>query len=450
MSYNISRLCELFKCVCDNTTDVIGEIQGYRKIKILGGAGTMIQMSNERQTLTMKVPENGGKTLKITNEGVDSIDFFIDELFKEEEIKTYVSRSGIEKQIEKVLQENFGQLKVDDLESFVKTTIIKPIRSNIRTWVVYIPIVNLNIEKDLQLGDVVFVSKETISNEVCPFLEKRHLLFGGETEEEIQGNRNAFLGRVQKAINDSQAFAKVTCKSHSSNTEAIATNKAFVAINCIRAFTHILYSISQRALWGLPQEITDNRLSTTISLDYNEEYQFHINYSKHGAVLPFILNSNNVEKLRNKCCLEKIQEILAKSCKERICLENILIDSLQALGKGVVAPTTDMRFIEYIMCIERLLIRDGEETTKEKFADRLALALTDNAEKRLKLVARANEIYNKRSRMVHAASFFDIFEEDEFTAENWAINLVIMALDKSKKGYTHNQFCDEINKKKYT
>jgi hypothetical protein len=119
------------------------------------------------------------------------------------------------------------------------------------------------------------------------------------------------------------------------------------------------------------------------------------------------------------------------------------------MGKAIIAPTTDMRFIGYITAIERLLIRDGEEATTEKFIDRLVFVFPTDRSTRLKLVTRSKELYNKRSRMLHAASFFDIFEEDEYDVENWALNLVIFALRKSKEGYTHKQFCEDIINRKY-
>jgi hypothetical protein len=448
VSYNIKRLSELFKCIHAHTTDIVKDMDKYHKLKILGGAGTKIQFTNKRGTFILEVPEEAGKTLRIFDEGVEAIDLFTEELQKDDEIKTYVSLSGIEKQIDDVLRHNYGTINLDDLEQFVKNSIIKPIRSKILTWEVYIPLVNLKIEKELTLGDVSFVTKDIASKAVNDFREKGDYRFHGKTEEEKENNKKAFLGEISKAMKDYQAFAKVECKSHVSNIETIATNKAFIAINSIRSFLHVLYQYSFKALWGLPQEITSG-YSGIISLDLNE-HSLNMNYVANGKLLSFDLNTVNVEKLKKFCHLEIIQNILNKSETERNNLEKIIIDALQAIGKAVVAPTVDIRFIGYIMAIERLLIKDGEESSTERFTDRLVLALSDNQETRLQLARRAKELYNKRSKMVHAASFFNIYEEDEIDTENLAINLVIMAIGKCEKGYTHNQLCDEIDRKKYS
>ena len=446
MSYNIQILTELFKRIHDNTFDKTIDTDKHRRFKILGGAGTIIQLSNENKTLTMKVPDEEGKTLRIIDEGVDAIEQFVRELQKDKEIKEYVSPNGIEKQIEDVLRRNFGS--INDYESFVKTSIVKAIRENINTWEVYIPLVNLKIEKELNLGDVSFVPNNLAANTINDFVSKGDYRFHGNTEEEKEGARRTFLGLLSQITDGYYAFAKVICRSHSSNIEVVATNKAFMAINSIRAFLHVLCPYFMKALWGLPQEITSG-LSGIVSLNQGEKHNFGLNYIKNGALTLFVLGLKSIERLHSTCHLETIQNILAKIATTRNSLENAIIYSLQAIGKSIVAPTTDMRFIGYITAIERLLIRDGEEATVEKFTDRLVFVLPTDSSTRLKLVGRAKELYNKRSRMLHAASFFDIFEEDEYDAEHWAINLVTYALKKSKEGYDHKRFCEDIVNRKY-
>jgi hypothetical protein len=450
MSYSKQRLAELFKCIYDHTTDALKDIEKCRNFKLLGGAGTIIKFTNERGTFTGKVPDDAGKTLRIFDEGVDAIGLFVEELHKDEDIKTYVSSKGIEKQVEDALRLNYGKIDCDNIGVFIKESIIKPIRNNIRIWEVYVPVVNLKVEKEIVLGDVSFLPKDITSKTINEFMSKGNYRFYGETEEKKEDNRKAFLGQISKILDGYLAFARVKCKSHSSNIESVATNKAFMAINAVRAFLHILCPPSnKKALWGLPQEITPG-LSGIISLNYSEKRSFNLNYVKRGPIITFVLGSSNIEKLQSICHLETIQKILAKADGRRTCLENVAIAALQAIGKAIVAPTTDMRFIGYIMAIERLLIRDGEESTIDKFTDRLVLALTDDHNKRMQLVKRSRELYNKRSKMVHAASFFNIFEDDEFDVENWALNLAIMALGKCKEGYTHQKLCDEINRKKYS
>ena len=447
MSYNMQKLTELFKCIHDNTFDKPIDTDKHRRFKILGGAGTVIQFTSDHKTFTMKVPDEEGKTLRIIDEGVDSIELFVRELQKDNEIKEYVSPSGIEKQISEVLRRNYGN--INDFEAIVKASIVKPIRENIKTWEVYIPLVNLKIEKELNLGDVSFIPNSFAVNTINEFLSKGDYRFSGDTEEDKEGNRKAFLGQVSQMTDGYYVFAKVKCKSHSSNIEAVATNKAFMAINSIRAFLHILCPYPMKALWGLPQEITSGLSNIVSFLDDSDKHSFNLNYIKTGANNQFVLGLSSIDKLQKICHLEIIQSILAKTDATRICLEKAIIDSLQAIGKGIVAPTTDMRFIGYITAIERLLIKNGEEATAEKFTDRLVFALTSDSDERIKLVSRTKELYNKRSRMLHTASYFDIYEEDECDAENWALNLAIMALGKSKEGYTHKRFCEEIINRKY-
>jgi hypothetical protein len=158
------------------------------------------------------------------------------------------------------------------------------------------------------LGDVSFVPNNLAANAINEFISKGDYRFHGDTEEKKEGSRRAFLGQISQITDGYCAFAKVKCKSHSSNIEAVATNKAFMAINSVRAFLHILCPYYMRALWGLPQEITSG-LSGIISLNYDEKQSFNLNYIKNGASTPFVLGTSSIEKLQKICHLETIQNI---------------------------------------------------------------------------------------------------------------------------------------------
>ena len=63
-----------------------------------------------------------------------------------------------------------------------------------------------------------------------------------------------------------------------------------------------------------------------------------------------------------------VQEILFRPADKRNSLETVLIDSFQALGRAVVAPTNELFFLGCTIALERLLIPDGEQTTTERWS----------------------------------------------------------------------------------
>ena len=100
------------------------------------------------------------------------------------------------------------------------------------------------------------------------------------------------------------------------------------------------------------------------------------------------------------------------------------------------------------MALERLLISEGEETTTERFTDRLTLVLGNDPEIRLKIRDKAKDLYNKRSKIVHA-SFFGIEDKDYFLFEIWAIKILVYMLKNLSKHISHKAFCNSIDEIKY-
>jgi hypothetical protein len=142
-------------------------------------------------------------------------------------------------------------------------------------------------------------------------------------------------------------------------------------------------------------------------------------------------------------------EILSKPEETKSCLERIVVNALQAMGKAIVTWQPEMRFLWYIIALERLVIKDREQATEERFVDRIAFALADDTESRKILVSKVKKLYDKRSRMVHNARFWNIDEEDIFFAENLALKIVVYALEKTMENCTHANFCGELHDKKY-
>ena len=181
-----------------------------------------------------------------------------------------------------------------------------------------------------------------------------------------------------------------------------------------------------------------------MAIGQDEMHKFSMQNQNAGALLPFVLNDFVVGHLTDKCHLGLMQEILAKAPGDRTSLEAVLVQAFQPLGRAIVAPTNDSLFLGCTIALERMLIRDGEETTTERWADRLALTLSDDPARRMAIIQRAKRLYDLRSQMVHAA-FSGVFEEDAQLMERWAVSVVLSTLGRHTQFPSHESFCRSVD-----
>jgi hypothetical protein len=285
MSYNKQKLCESFKSIYKNTFEDFDESNGYRRLKILGGAGTQIQFGD---FFKGRIQDDASKTMYIIDDGVDALDQFVEELLKDDEFKECVSREGVEKEVTSVLKNYYEEVDLDDLHGLISEKIIKSIRREITERIVYVKVSNLKIDREIELGDVSFVTDIEAKKAVNHFNNQRRLKSKFRTEEQIE-NAKQFKEVVEQITNSSPAFVKVKCKSHFSNIDRVAISEALVWINCIRAFSHVVSPPSDKAFWGLPEEVPDS-ISSFISLDHDEDKSgINIQSKISGKVQQFIL-----------------------------------------------------------------------------------------------------------------------------------------------------------------
>jgi hypothetical protein len=139
-----------------------------------------------------------------------------------------------------------------------------------------------------------------------------------------------------------------------------------------------------------------------------------------------------------------IQEILDKPGEQRNSFEAVILQAFQSLGRAVVAPTMDMGFLGCTIALERMLIADGEEATTERWSDRLAVVMERDSARRQIIIKRAKQLYNLRSRIVHAG-YSGVSDVDARLMERWALTVILIALGRHKEISSHSEFCRTID-----
>ncbi len=443
MSYFKTKLIKLLQVIYNNTKQGI-EWDVNKPIKVLGGGGTRISVKSAKGKFEAHVPDKEGPTLVILQDGVLAIESFITETMKDDEFKKYVSPKAVENQLDSLLRKTSGILPKGNVEEILKSGILNPLREAIRPWLVFLPIENLMTRKKLKIGDVVFLPSDIAQKEIDTLFDEHK--FAGDIDEQ-KGQRKQVEQMLSLYYKGYGSYAKVCVRAHATRSSQKATEIAYLCINALRAFTHVLYSHTFKTYFGLPNEVQKG-IWLTVSHGNDEKKGFKIDIHQRQANIAFEINETNINTLRENCSFEQIQRIFATPADIRKDIEVVIIQALQALGTSLVAPTVDLKFLKCTTALERILISDGEETTTDRFTDRLALTLHDDPKERFRIKEKAKELYNKRSRMLHAA-FCGVEEEDYHLFENWAIALVVKLLKNYSEYESHKDFCKRTDQLKY-
>ena len=442
MSYDKNRLAELLKTIYEFTFEGVEDPHKYRACQILGGSGTAISITTEKGTMEGAVGESGGPTLMTVDDGVEALGAFADEVLKDDVFREIIGRAAINEQLKNLLRSTNGKLPDEDTVSIVRQRITKPLRDEIREWQTYVPIVNLQVTSRLRLGDVEFVPVDETRSAARTFIEEQPL---GSDDPVHQGEqRQSFLAYLDKSYEQATSFARVELRAHKSRAPHIAADKALIALNILRAHTHLLHRRDDKAFIGLASEIPSAGAMQTVSLSQDDSHSFNMKNSYTGPLRPFTLDEAKIDHLKDKCHLAVVQGILDKPSEDRNPFESAVIQAFQSLGRAIVAPTIDMRFLGCTIALERMLIRDGEETTTERWTDRLAFAVEADPELRPATIKKAKRLYDLRSKIVHAAHS-GVLEIDAQQIERWAMGAILVGL-KGHGGFeSHQDFCDSVD-----
>ncbi len=360
---------------------------------------------------------------------------------KDEEVRELIGPGALEQQVKAILQSTSGLVPNGDLKDFVRFQIMKPLRDELQDWISFVPIVNLIVTMPFRIGEVEFVSQGKAWEESEQAIQEYR--FGGEDEADTERQRQDILSQMKECAQQYRGFARVSVRAHSKRLVDVASDKALVAINILRSFTHLFHSYSHKARFGLFSEIATG-ISRMVSLGRSGEYSFNIVSEDWGRSADFVLDAQKVEHLTSKCHFGNIQDILDRPYEQRGTLETAIVQSFQALGRAIVAPTIDLRFLGCTIALERLLIRDREETTTERWSDRLAVALGRNPDERQAIIQRAKKLYDLRSRIVHAA-YSGVSDADAHKIERWALGVILSTLGRHKEFASHEEFCKKID-----
>jgi hypothetical protein len=444
MSYNLNLIASLATTILANTKKGMVDAARYRRIRVLGGKGSVITVKGETGGFTGRMPDDAAPTVSFVDDGCDALAEGVQEILKDTAFREKVGQAAVLESVGKFVQHHFGHPVPNDMRQAIKDEILKPLREEIRPWKVVVPVVNLVVKTPLSIGPVTLTAYEPTLSEATAYVVNHP--FGGAPETHDQ-QRAAALDVVRQTTSESKAFAHVQTEAHPKHCCIRGRATAALAINLLRSFTHAFYSHSQRVRLGLSSEVQTGT-SRLLSLGQEDRTCFQAVIETKGALFPFELDGGKISYLHERCAFGEAVSIMEKKPDDWTSLESVVVQAAQALGRSVVAQSADESFLGCTIAVERLLIPDGTETTVERFSDRLALLLGATKEERVWISKSAKRLYDLRSKIVHAA-FAGVTDDDYLHMEAWAIRCLIEGLKARTTISDHAEFCTNINAKKF-
>jgi len=444
MSYDLNAIALLITTILANTKEGMADVNRYRRIRVLGGKGSVITVKGETSGFSGRIPDDAAPTVSFVDDGCDALEKAFHEILKDSTFSEKVGQAAVIESVGRFAQNHFGRPEPGDMRKAIKDEILKPLRAKIRPWKVIVPVINLIVETPISIGPITLAAHEPTLAELTTHVVNN--VSGGPPETHDQ-QRAAHLAVARQIIGESKAFAHVLTEAHLKHCHICGRATAALAINLLRSFTHVFYSHCDRACFGLSSELQTGT-SSLLALSQDNTPTYRRVWTRKNAIQPFVLDGRKISFLREKCAFGEAVSIMEKNQGDWTPLESVVVQAAQALGRSVVAQSVDESFLGCTIAVERLLIQDKTETTVERFSDRLALLLGVTEKERVWISRSAKRLYGLRSDIVHAA-YVGITDDDYRIMESWAISCLIKGLKARSTIPEHMEFCDKINAKKF-
>lgn len=402
MGYNKSRLGDLLKLILEHTVPGAASLDSHSRIRTLGGAGTKISVESAQGTFAGELPDGAGPTLSILQDGCIALEDFIDEALQEPRLAATVGRKAIDNQLLDYIRKVQGVAPANaDWAQVVRKEIIQPLSNDVIRRACFVPIINIEIAEEFDLGQVKIVPRSHVEKFIHMYFDEHQ--FGGANEAEKTSQRKMAEHIVQHPLGQSPVFGRVEIDVHRTHAFSVAFDIVRREISVLRAFSSLLHHSSLSAYCYLPSESTVGNLMCLSFETDPPHHSFQFPGERYGHLAPFQLDASRIAHLREHCGLATLTEILKKPVDKQNTFETALIKCFDRVGRAVIATRMDDTFLGYAIALERLLIRDGESSTTERLADRLVFWIRKTPESRRHLLRTIKRLYDIRSKIVHAA-----------------------------------------------
>jgi len=363
----------------------------YNLKKIFEDVKEFDKKAFENFTKPSKLFFNKGTLIKIEDLSLDAYYEILNELMNDDFIKKNFSEKFIDKKLQNFIVKIFLKQneRFSDLDSELNC-FREEIKKDIKEWIIVVPIVNLNLEKSIKIGDIKFFNfKEQREN------IKKHYFRILDRTKSPEAVKRTLKEEYEKMFNflDSLSCAKLIIKAEFYKSLEIGYSKVEQALDVFRIYVPINV-FSQRSFTGVLGDIVS---TNSLILFYNNS-ECSSEHQAKGFLFPLEVD-NSFIKIMEDNGLSKINFILTKIKPNKF--EMSLITALHWFGKAIKNIEDKDRFVYFFVALESIFIKDRTEPINKNLAERTAFLLESEPSRRIQLSKIIIDLYDLRSEIVH-------------------------------------------------
>jgi hypothetical protein len=391
-----------------------------------------------------ELPADAFPSVIIYGDGAVALSAFVDEIISaDSEMRVVVGARAIRDAVAQFAQRcNAEGERPAELVAAVRHAILKPLKDAIQTRTVFVPINNLEIEGELDLGMGQIMSRSAVMQATKDFISSAQKASTTPRPTDIPPFEHweAWVTSTMQGL--PPPCLRIEVRSHKAAAQERAQAIAIEAMNILRAFLQFCCSADKKQFPYITGE-TGCAHFQTASFDLVDR-AFETQSLVVGPQMPAVLSADVIKHLEDNCAFGVMRDILAKPAQDRNTFEHALVSAAECLGRSSIAPTRHQAVVDAVTAIERLVVSENDTSTTEKFELRLSHLIGENGVMRRIISKRAKELYEVRSCVVHAGRT-EVPGDDVATIRAFAGIALVQGLKAHGSFSAHKSFCDELH-----
>jgi len=300
----------------------------------------------------------------------------------------------------------------------------------IENFYVIMAIDNLKLDgiNEIKIGNVCITPYDLIKDNLIKNINSVIDPNPHYNEQEKDELKKHAYERIQKLSN--KVCARVGVRAEQNASFIKGAQEIDSVINLLRCFIPLLFSRGSDVTLGLSGEFFRHSryaISFKCSGGFSDEM-------KLSKINEYILDTEKLKHLEDKCHLKDLGEILSKNISSRSEIEKRISTAIRWIGTAMEDDYDCDKFFKFSVALECLLTNRSEEITTP-LAERCAFILSDDKEKRIDVFKRIKDLYGIRSKIAHEGQIE--IENNNLEYIMWASISCLLTI------------CDNMNKYKW-
>jgi len=336
-------------------------------------------------------------TFYLKADGVVALDLFLNDCLTDVELDL-VGRKEIKDAVGKLLRDRiFSANQAETLKEEIRP-LLKELKNSIidREVNVHIPGLMLSIS-ELVVGSVTLRSAN-----------KHSLILVERVREAVASSANSpeskkklseeNAGLIGSTFGKQGSIATVSVRSGSDRATDIALDFVRSSLSILQFYVSAIYGRSGRRYMVMPDsDVWQKHAASFITKEGGANFKFNIS----GYDDVFVIDQETHEHMVDHHFFSVLAPLYNQGRKLNE-TEAAIKTAIWWLSRGSLSPINSESLIFFVVATERLVILEGEETTKEKWENRMLWLIGgDQKNERLSILSDLGKYYRLRSRIVH-------------------------------------------------